>query len=423
MIDTFLSYSFGCRVNLAEKEEIDRQLLKRGLSVSEIDPKLYILNTCSVTRKAEREAVQHINKVKRKFPQAKIIVTGCAATNWNRQGRKIEKADLLIDNNYKEYLVELMLKRLVLSTKDVKSPERLKDKFIASGLAVIKIQDGCHRFCTFCIVPYLRGLPKSIDSNSIVEKINKLGVGVKEVILTAINTQAYGYDSGETFTDLVKKVLEKTTVERLSFGSVHPWSLDKSFYSLIKNNRQRLVKFFHIPLQSGSNKILSLMKRGYTRDEFIEKLGFLRKIYPTALIGTDIIVGFLEETDRDFEDTFEFLKKTPINRFHVFRYSVREHTAGYYLKKRLTEPSPRVKVKRAKLLAALSQKKYYYFLKSLLNKTYPALLLEAYDQGHQKALLDNQVSVLIKTEKKEVGQICNVEVIDIKEGQLFGKIV
>ena len=156
-------------------------------------------------------------------------------------------------------------------------------------------------------------------------------------ILTAINTQAYGYDSGESFIDLVSVLIDKTRVERISFGSIHPWSVTQEFLKFYKKIRpkKRLVDFFHIPLQSGSDKILNLMRRGYTREEFVEKLTEIKNIYPDAFIGTDVIVGFLEETDQDFDDTYNFLKDSPISKFHVFRFSPREKTAAYFMKKRM----------------------------------------------------------------------------------------
>lgn len=289
----------------------------------------------------------------------------------------------------------------------------------------MKIQDGCQRYCAFCIVPYLRGIPKSMKIKDLGLKIKEHENRIKEVILTAINTEAYGYDTGETFIDLVHAVIDQTKIPRISFGSIHPWSINKDFLSFYKTilPQKRLVDFFHIPLQSGSNKILNLMKRGYTREEFLEKLHALHSINPTALIGTDIIIGFLDESDKDFEDTYEFLNEAPISKFHIFRYSKRMNTAAYYLSKRFTEPQSNVKEKRTKALAQLNKYKYDRFASSLINKTFDTLFLKARDNDFREGLLSNQVSIHVKAGNDTCGQIKKVTVTEYKNGRLFGKIV
>lgn len=429
---SFYSFSFGCRVNQAEKERFDRELLSMGYAYTQENPAMFIINSCSVTNKAEREAKQLIYQVKRKNPDTKIIVTGCAATNWIKQGIKIPEADYIIDNTNKEYITELVKKNLLAGKH--KTAKRIQDKvtarlsddkFLRSGRVFIKIQDGCQRFCTYCIVPYLRGLPKSKTIATIVDEIRSYESDVREVSLVAINTEAFGYDTKETFLDLVIKVLHNTTIERLSFGSVHPWSVNEAFFDWYKsaNDDVRLVKFFHIPLQSGSNKMLNLMKRGYTREEFVEKLHTIEKINPLTFIGTDIIAGYLDETDSDFEDTYKFLEETPISKFHVFRFSKRNHTAAFYMSKRLNEPSPAVKICRANALAELGKKKYGAFLQKHTGKIFSTLILEKKTNGFHHGLLNNQVPVQISTDKNLTGEIRNIKIISYKNGSLFGTIV
>lgn len=471
---TFASFAFGCRVNQAEKEMLDRQLLSAGFSLDPNNPNLYLINTCAVTGKAEREARQLVYQLKRVLPQTKIIVTGCAATKWINENIKVEGVDWIIDNNNKEYIAQLLQQKLRISdgkmrglegevvnpkkiileanlsrkskqflnkginwpatgetSKEVR-PEKFvfedlpntTDKFINSGRLLVKIQDGCQRFCTFCIVPYLRGQPKSERITDIVKRIKNYELRIKEVILTAINTQAYGYDTGESFIDLLDNIIAKTKVPRISFGSIHPWSINDDFFRFYRSTleHERLVKFFHIPLQSGSNKILSYMKRGYSREEFMEKLKTLERIHPMTFIGTDIIAGFLEETDKDFEDTYDFLSETPISRFHAFRFDRREKTAAYFMAKRLAEPTAAQKRKRVKALISLSQRKYHKFLGKHVGKTLPALFLEKRKNGFQEALLDNQIPALIKSEKDLTAQIREVQIEEIKEGKLMGKI-
>lgn len=338
------------------------------------------------------------------------------------------EVDLLVDNQNKEYLASLIDKRFpTIPVGNGFKPflTNTANKYLRSKRLILKTQDGCQRFCTYCIVPYLRGLPKSVPKSQIVKNARHYGDYINELILSSINTEAYGYDTKETFVDLLKDVLDKTRIPRISFGSIHPWSINNDFFEFYTkySGNERIVNFFHIPLQSGSNKMLQLMKRGYTREEFVEKLAALDSLKPSTFIATDIIVGFLEETDKDFEDTYEFLKNSPIVKFHVFRFSKRQHTAAYYLSKRLTEPSPEEKQKRAQALLDLSQKKYNSFMRNHIGLSFPALFLEKEHEGIREALLNNQTPVLVKIKTASAGDIKTIRILEYKNGRLFGRIV
>lgn len=426
----FSSYSFGCRVNHAEKEEIDRQMIQAGFIYDNQQPDLFIINSCAVTQKAEREVRQLIYKIKKENNKCQIIITGCAATYWQKNHLYNNlPVYLLIDNVYKEFLVNLLKsnydRRGHTWGKKTIQKQAVFDKFIVSGRVLIKIQDGCHRFCSFCIVPHLRGLPKSVKINDIVNKINQLEENVKEVILTAINTEAYGYDTQESLTDLLREVIKNTGIPRLSIGSIHPRSINNEFLDFYKDilPHHRLINFFHIPLQSGSNKILSLMKRGYSKEEIFEKVQSIKRLNKRAFITTDIMVGFLGEEDNDFEETYNFLKNAPIDKFHVFRFSKRKGTAAYFMAKRLLEPDPQTKVKRAKILANLSRKKFQKFLQKQVGINSSALFLNKRIENYQEALLQNQVPAYIKSTKDLIGEIKNVKIEGIKKKKLFGKII
>lgn len=430
MNKTFYSFSFGCRVNQAEKEALDRQLLARGYSFNEENPETYIINTCSVTNKAEREARQMINQIRKKHAETKIVVMGCAATNWIKTKAKVDHVDMMVENPSKEFIADLIEQKLSgkapKAVKMTKKAPLVQDKYIRSGRVIIKIQDGCQRFCTYCIVPYLRGMPKTYSVPNLLAELKTLPANLKEVIYTAINTEAYGYESKtEDFIDLLQSTLEHTVFPRISFGSIHPWSINEKLFTLLRSHPQaeRIVNFFHIPLQSGSNKMLGLMKRGYTREEFLEKLDVLNSIRPFTFIGTDIIAGFLEESDKDFQDTYEFLEKTPISKIHIFRYSPRQHTAAFYLGKRLREPSPQEKQARAKLLEELNKRKYRAFQERHVGESFEALFLEHMKDGFQQAILTNQMPVWVAVDKPYTGELHTVNVNQLKNGALLGKIV
>ncbi len=423
---SFTTFSFGCRVNEAERQALESRLIEAGFTPDRQKPQICLINTCAVTSKAEREAKQLIYRLRRDFPQAKIVVTGCAATYWkkNSLNQKLP-VDMVVDNVNKEYLVKSLL------PKSFRKPNfnfvGYKSKYGDSNRVLIKIQDGCQRFCTYCIVPYLRGQPRSERISTIITRVNSLSlrgggtttkqsgpVYVNEIIFTAINTEAFGYDTGETFVDLLRKIIDKTTIPRISCGSINPWSINDDFLRLYKQHQplKRFVNFFHIPLQSGSNKILSLMKRGYTAEDFMDKIVALHKINPFALIATDIIVGFLDETDKDFEDTYRFLEKSPIAKFHIFRFSKRDNTAADFMAKQLKEPVSAIKNERAKRLKELGGRKYNQFLIKLVNYNSTALFINKSEGDYQEALLDNQTPAWIKTENNLNGQIKNVRITE-----------
>lgn len=452
MNKTFFSYSFGCRVNEAEKQLIDQQMVKAGFVYSEAKPNIYIINTCAVTQKAEREARQLIYQIKKKLPNTQIILIGCSATYWKKNNLYTDlPINLNITNTNKDYLVKMILKRFYLNDDfassysargDIKEDSNnllydrrgctgINNKYINSGRYLIKIQDGCQRFCSYCIVPYLRGKPKSeriknleLRIKNLELKINNLGK-TKEIILTAINTEAYGLDTGESFVKLLKKLIDKTDIPRISMGSINPWSINEEFLKFYKEyaDKKRLVDFFHIPIQSGSNKILKLMKRDYTCEEILEKVQSIELINKMAFIATDVIVGFLGESDKDFDDTYNFLKNSPISKFHVFRFSARPNTAAWYMKKSMLEPNSQVKAIRSKALIDLGKIKYQRFLEKHLNQTFSALVLEKQINGYHEALLSNQIPIFIKTKKDVVAEILNVKVVEQKKDKLFGRII
>ena len=423
---SFYTYSFGCRVNQAEKEVIDQEMQNQGYSLKNESADISIINTCAVTHKAEREAKQLIYKLKRENPEGKVVVTGCSATYWKKNNLlKNLPVDLVVENINKQFLVKILQKRLSGQPLYNRPGCTSLDKYLNSGRLLIKIQDGCQRFCSFCIVPYLRGTSKSYMIKEIIGQISK-HKNLNEVILTAINTEAFGFDTGETLIQLIQQTLTDSTVPRISFGSIHPWSISDEFLDYYKKilPLKRLVNFFHVPIQSGSNKILNLMKRGYSREEIMEKLQSINRLNNMSLIATDAIVGFLDETDKDFKDTYDFLEKSPISKFHIFRFSKRNNTAAYYMAKNLNEPSPAVKMRRAKLLADLGKKKFEKFLQKNIGRTSSILFLNTEFEGHKEALLDNQVPIYIKINMPiQVGHLYEAKIFEYKKGKLFGKLL
>ena len=394
MAHTFYTYTFGCRVNEAEKVVMDKKLIELGFVWREKNPDFYIINSCAVTGKAEREVRQHIYQTRKKFPKTNIIVTGCAATNWKRNKITVAGIDVLVENKDKQN-IPTIINDLVCHSCESRNPSSFsgfqlkgrnditRDKFLASGRLMVKIQDGCDRYCSYCIVPLLRGKPKSRTIKEILSDIQDYTTNnpchprsnrgsrinyldsrfrgndnslshISEIILTAINTECFGKDTGETLIQLIDSILTKTTIPKISFGSIHPWSITDKFLSYYQSilPTNRFIPFFHIPIQSGSNTILQLMNRGYTKEEILKKLQKIKKINPNAFIGTDIIVGFPGETDKKFQETYEFLKTAPIDKIHVFRYSPRPGPAA---EKFPNEPTPAEKRERSRELIEMEK--------------------------------------------------------------------
>lgn len=400
MKKTFQSFVFGCRVNEAERIQLDRQLIQAGFSVDLASPAFILINTCAITGKAEREAKQLIYQLRKKHPEAKIVITGCSATLWQKYGEAgAQLADIVVPNTQKSRLISLLQTPGVGEAKvGHQDVPLVPDKFRRSNRLLVKIQDGCHRFCSYCIVPYLRGTPQSTRIVDIVKYINSFEITPSEVVLSAINTEAFGKDTGEGLIALIEAVLNRTQVRRIAFGSIHPWSLTDEFIeyhrsTLSKN--QRFVQFFHVPIQSGSQAILKLMRREYDIKDVIDRLHKIQTIRPDALLATDVIVGYLGETGELFNETVKTLTDSPLSRFHVFRFSNRTHTAAFYLKKQLAEPDAEEKRKRSEILLDLSRKKMLSFTKRLLGNESDALAIAPVNGG-TKILLHNHVEAMIR---------------------------
>lgn len=426
---TFQSFVFGCRVNEAERIKIDKELIEAGYTVDLSSPSFLIINTCAITGKAEREAKQLINQLNKKHPEAKIVITGCSATLWNKyKTADVSSVYLIVPNDRKTSLVSLLQTSEVCKAKAtnanaVRTTNDNSDKFRYSNRLLVKIQDGCHRFCSYCIVPYLRGLPQSQKIKDIIAYINEFQPLPSEVILSAINTEAFGKDTKESFVDLTKKVLSETRIPRIGYGSVHPWSLSKEFISYYKKelvHNPRFIQFFHVPIQSGSQQILQYMRREYKIEEVIAKLNLISSIQPYALIATDVIVGYLGETQELFEETYTALLNSPISRFHVFRFSNRPHTAAYYQRKTLFEPTGDEKKSRSERLIALSRIKYQDFIDTLVGKQFIALIITERGIG-LKILLTNQVEGFIPQKNGLPGVLLHVTIIAAKDGIVICK--
>jgi len=361
ILPTFLTYTLGCRVNQAEASAISNQLTACGFQFFTPDlqlsrsPALVIINTCAVTQKAERESRKAIHHYKRVYPQAKIIALGCAA-------KFVKDADLIIENPQKSNAIKIILKKFSFAPRRCQAKYLTPNPYHLSDRALVKIQEGCDQFCHYCIVPYLRGKPKSTKQEEIICQINKLvEEGIKEIILCGINLSLYGIDLTPPISliTLIKKILSQTKAERISLSSIEPEYLyeNREFAELFIKE-PRLSKYFHLALQSGSSETIKVMGRKTDLTKLMKTIHFIKEKCPKFTFRADIIVGFPTETEKNFQETLDFIKKVPITFCHVFRYSVRPGTlAAKKIKtKEWTETPPAIKKERAKKVADLVKK-------------------------------------------------------------------
>lgn len=415
--------TFGCRVNMAESTKLALDLKANGLKDATLaKAELLIINSCAVTQKAAREVRQLINQAKKINPKLKIWLTGCCATLWQKNHSSIKLVDRLISNQEKDK-ISLFFKPKLRAIK-VLNKNSAWGKFLTSSRLIVKVQDGCDYFCTYCIVPYLRGLSVSEDIKTIVNYINSVShkTLVNEVVLTGINLGLYQTENQENFTDLIKTVLTQTSIPKISFGSLYTENLTSEFLKLYQTReKNRLTRYFHVPVQSGSDKILKLMRRRYNLAEFTERIQALARSVPDGLLATDVIVGFYEETDTDFAKTYEFLKESPFVKAHIFTYSKREFTSGFYLQKKLSEPDWQTKKKRSQVLHNLFKNKQNQFKQNLLGQKMRALIINS-NEKFSTGLLDNGLAIFISTPGLALGFV-NVKIEAVKQNKLLGKLI
>ncbi|MBU1129858.1 radical SAM protein [Patescibacteria group bacterium] len=314
----FLSFNFGCRVNAAETNQLSQILINHGFkylpSPASHFPSLIIVNTCATTQKGEKESLQKIRSLKKQFPKSKIMVTGCADT------KKI-KHIYTFNNKTKEKILNNPI-----CPYTTKIPTTLtKDKKY-----LLRIQSGCTSFCSYCVVPYRRSYLWHLPIKQAIKQTNQaIKNGFTQIIITGINLNLYKPD----LSNLVETMLKKTSVPLISFGSIPINCIDSKFISLISKFSPRISNFLHIPIQSGSNKILKLMNRPYTRKKIINTFNKLKSI-KNLTFGTDIIVGFPGETQKNFLQSYRLCKQINFNKIHTFRYSPRPNTLAekYYQK-------------------------------------------------------------------------------------------
>lgn len=384
---------------------------------------IYIINTCSVTNMSDRKSRQMIRRAKEMNSKAFVIVVGCYAEVAKDEIEKIDEVDLVLGNHQKANIDKYI--EAYFDGRDV-NDEAIESYFYDFGSitytektrAVVKVQDGCNNFCTYCIIPYARGRICSRRPESVVDEITKIAKeGIKEVVITGIQVSAYGkdFDSDYRLIDLLEEINKIDGIERIRIGSIEPLMITDEFCERVKK-LEKMCHHFHLSLQNGCDKTLKEMNRRYTTAEFGEVVRKLRSIYDDVILTTDIIVGFPNETDEDFEQTYDFLKSIKFYKMHVFKYSQRKGTVAAKMKNQV---SPEKKEERSKRLLKLSSDNEKDYLDEYVGKDV-RVLFEEQDGEFVKGHTDNYIVVEAKGSEENLNKILTVHVEQSEEEKLVG---
>lgn len=431
MAKTFSILTLGCKVNQYESEAMAELFEKNGYIQVDNDTDVadvYIVNTCTVTNLSDRKSRQYIRRAKRDNPDSTVAVVGCYAQVAPKEVEKIEGVDVVIGTSERSKIVDLIEEakeedKKINIVRDIKKDRDFQfikiDENFHKTRSYMKVQDGCNRYCTYCIIPYARGTIRSRRIGDCVrEAIRLANAGYKEIILTGIHVGSYGVDLGPVrLIDLIEAIAEVDGIERIRLSSVEPNIISEDFMRRAIAC-SKLCDHFHLSLQSGSNKVLKDMNRHYNREEFIEKTKIIKKYMPYAGLTTDIIVGFPGESDEDFEDSMSIVREVEFSKVHVFKYSKRKNTPAA---DRADQVDGNIKIKRSEELIKLQDQ----YLKKFREKNMPRtlkVLFEEFDQGYYFGYTDNYIRVKVKSDKDLINKILDVRLVDNEEVAL-GELV
>lgn len=416
MRKTFTTYNLGCKVNAYELSAISSLLLAKGYEEDTNNPDVVIINTCSVTATADQKSRQHIRKMQKMFPNAIIAVMGCYSQGNYQFIRDEIKPTILLGTSHRKEVVNLIEKALSEketyclveeNTRQFEYEELGITSYSENVRAFLKIQDGCNNFCTYCIVPYRRGKMRSRNKENVIKEAEYLiKQGYQEIVLTGIHVGGYGQDLRNcSFSDLVETLSDLAGLKSLRISSIEESEIDDKLIKLIRD-KDNLAKHLHIPLQAGSNHVLKLMNRKYTREQFIEKIKTIKALMPDVMISSDVIVGFPQESDEDFRDTYNLCEEC-FDMLHVFPYSMRLGTVAARMDGQI---SPEVKKQRSKELLELSEKLYMKFASKFIGQDV-TVLVEKYDEqkGINIGHTSNYLSVEIPIKESKVGQFITIK--------------
>ncbi len=394
-------YTLGCKLNFSETSTISRLFDDAGFAKVDFEetPDIYIINTCSVTENADKKCRQLVKRAMKINPEAFVAIIGCYAQLKPEEIGKIPGVDIVLGANEKFNLIEHIAaleakqEQAILSYTSIKETTEFIPSFSYGDRtrSFLKVQDGCDYFCTFCTIPLARGKSRNASIFETILEAEKIAkTDIKEVVLTGVNIGDFGQGGNENFFQLVKALDQVKGIDRFRISSIEPNLLSNEIISFCLNDAQRFVPHFHVPLQSGNDRLLKAMRRKYERSLYAERVSSIKSLRADACIGVDVIVGFPGETDEEFMDTIDFLKDLDISYLHVFTYSERANTTAI----KLGDPVPMaVRRERSKMLHILSDKKKRAFYEQNIGTERSVLFEHEEDQGVMYGFTENYVKV------------------------------
>ena len=417
--------SLGCKVNIYESEVVTDLLKKGGYEIVPFEDKadIYIINTCSVTNESDKKSRKMINRAKKNNSEAIIVVMGC----YSQVSSDDIEADIILGNKDKSKIVEILndfirdreSKKIIYDLSSVEFEKMEISHFDNHTRAFVKIQDGCNAFCSYCIIPYTRGRVRSKNKEDVIEEVSRLVKdGYKEIVLTGIHTGRYGIDINSSLYELLCELVKIPNIYRIRLSSIEINEVTPEIIDLYKNNKI-MARHLHVPLQSGSNKILKLMNRRYNKEEFMKMIDKLREIEDISLT-TDLIVGFPNETDDDFEETMDTLKKIHFTKIHTFPYSRRRGTVADKMDGHI---SGDIKKKRVHEVIELSNEYENEYYKNKIGKVYDGVV-ERHNNGLVVVHTSNFIPVIIDdNDNIENNSIVNVKIERVDGLNVYGRVV
>ena len=416
--------SLGCKVNQCEAEAIKTQMKDMGYEICDFSKKadVYIINTCSVTQEGERKSRQIVRRAQGLNENAIICVTGCACQKEPEIFKNIKGVKIVCGNS-KKHLLPKMIKEnsegiFVEDMAKYECYDEMPDSAVEKTRAFIKVQDGCNNFCSYCIIPYLRGRERSRNIENIIKESTKLrDMGFKEIVINGIHLSSYGkeWDFKPSLKDVVSTICNIDGIERVRLGSLEPRVITDEFLKVLSENKE-FCPNFHLSLQSGCDTVLKRMNRKYSTDEYFNAVQRIRKVFPQASISTDIITGFPGETDEEFNETLNFVNKVGFAWIHVFPYSKREGTVADKMPNQIEKE---IKTKRAHILSALANEKGEEYRAQFIGKT-KSVLAETNENNIQSGLTKEHILVQFESEPIE-NEIINVKITKVTENGLWGE--
>ncbi len=418
-------FTFGCKVNQYETQVLRERLCKLGVRETDKDPAVCIINTCTVTASAERKCRMLLKSLRKKYPRAQIILTGCYAQQLVHQGAVLPGVSRVIPQSEKALLPELIFATaaesgnpaVFLSGQACCDNAGVSD-FAGHTRAFVKIQDGCDNYCAYCIVPFVRGLPQSRDAGTIVREVDRLSRnGFREIVLTGINIGAWQSPGREKLSGLLARCAALPSLGRIRLSSIEVGYVDDALLALMRHS-DKICAHLHIPLQSGDTFILRRMNRRYSRDEYLRKVELIKKVLPAVSFTTDVIVGFPGEDDRRFRHTLTMIQRVQFARVHVFPFSPREGTKAAEMSGQVDS---RVKRERKQMAEECARGAGLAFCRSMLGSRVP-VLFEDQRNGRWRGYSDTYVPVSVPSAAPVPKGIIPVKIINVTGDDIKGCI-